>query len=275
MRRTLAALLRNTLGRRRLGRAGRFLLNASRFDGDGDPRSNGEYRYLESVISAALDRKGHCMVFDVGANVGSFTKHASSVIGGRGRIHAVEACHATFRTLCGEVSRLSTPVEPLHAAFSDRNGTGTMFVHGPGLGINSLVSRVSPEPTIEPVELLRLDSFAATRRIGEIDFLKIDVEGHDLSVLRGCGTMLRGGSIKAIQFEYNWRWIDQRSLLRDVFDLIAEFPDYSLGKVTCDGIEFYDSWAPSLETLEQSNYAILHQDYRDCVELARKMPIRT
>jgi FkbM family methyltransferase len=49
----------------------------------------------------------------------------------------------------------------------------------------------------------RLDTYCNARMISQIDLLKIDVEGAEMDVLQGAGSMLAKGSIKLIQFEYN------------------------------------------------------------------------
>ena len=48
-----------------------------------------------------------------------------------------------------------------------------------------------------------IDAFSASQEIDRIDFLKIDVEGAELSVLQGGAGMLRHGKILAIYFEFN------------------------------------------------------------------------
>ena len=47
-----------------------------------------------------------------------------------------------------------------------------------------------------------LDGFCAKNKINLIDFMKIDVEGFELNVLKGAELMLSGGKIKLIQFEF-------------------------------------------------------------------------
>ena len=82
------------------------------------------------------------------------------------------------------------------------------------------------------------------------------VQGSDLVVLRGAEGLLARQAIAAVQFEYNWRWIEGRLFLRDAFSLFQAH-GYSLGKVTPRGIEPYRQWEPDLETLWEGNYLAL------------------
>jgi len=41
-----------------------------------------------------------------------------------------------------------------------------------------------------PVKVIRLDNFFIANDITYVDYLKIDTQGHDLNVLRGCGDLL-------------------------------------------------------------------------------------
>ncbi len=70
--------------------------------------------------------------------------------------------------------------------------------------------------------------------------------------------MLRAGAIDLVQFEYNWRWIEARSFLRDVFQLVLPL-GYSLGKVTGRGIECYEAWHPEFETFKEGNYLLFRE----------------
>jgi hypothetical protein len=46
------------------------------------------------------------------------------------------------------------------------------------------------------------------------DFLKIDVEGYEPEVLAGSQALLRGGSIKAIQFEFSYHHLLRGTTLK-------------------------------------------------------------
>ncbi|WP_077026610.1 FkbM family methyltransferase [Fuerstiella marisgermanici] len=253
----VAGISRSCVGRRQLIRGGRFLMNAGMLRGSNDPRTNGELDYLERMIRASGDRSP--VVIDVGANYGIYCSHASKLMEGNGRIFAAEPCRATFVQLQQNTAGLPTDIDCMNVAFSDKQGEAQLYVVGAGAGTNSLEAEVTPTDATERVALMTLDHFITAARLDQVDLVKIDTEGHDYAVLCGARQGIGSGKIRALQFEYNWRWISQRSFLRDVFQLIADV-DYQFGRVTPDGIEVYDQWHQRMETLVEDNYAIFHSD---------------
>ena len=101
--------------------------------------------------------------------------------------------------------------------------------------------------------MITLDSYVEHAKLDKITLLKIDTEGHDLAVLRGAQKLIASHRIAAAQFEYNHRWIDARSYLRDSFELFQPH-GYCVGKLTPYGLEFYPMWEAELETFVEGNY---------------------
>ena len=91
---------------------------------------------------------------------------------------------------------------------------------------------------VEPigsVQVRTLDEFCDEHAIAHIDLLKLDTEGHELSVLTGAGGLLGSRSIEAIQFEFGGANIDSRTFLRDIVDVLR--PTHSVHRLLRDGIE--------------------------------------
>lgn len=57
------------------------------------------------------------------------------------------------------------------------------------------------EEVTDTIKLDTVDRFCAAKGIGKIDFMKIDVEGHELPVLEGARNMLAEGRISIIKLE--------------------------------------------------------------------------
>src|SRR5258708_1156157 len=68
-----------------------------------------------------------------------------------------------------------------------------------------------------------IDNFCKINNISNIDFLKIDVEGHELSVLKGAQYMLTNKHIKIIQFEFNSHNVYSRVFLRDFYLMLKDY----------------------------------------------------
>ena len=86
---------------------------------------------------------------------------------------------------------------------------------------------------------MRGDDYVRANNIGMIDFLKIDVEGMEASVLRGFSTMFQERRIRLVQFEYNTTNIVSKFLLRDAYQFFEGF-GYCVGKLYPNHVEFRD-----------------------------------
>ena len=127
------------------------------------------------------------VVLDVGANIGLFTLFLIHKYG-RTRfaaIHLFEPNPDTYARLVRNLAAngLDGPGGLCTAhmvALSDR--AGTIYMESPH-GY-SVLNMVSDTGTV-PVACDTLDAFAAARGIRDIDLFKVDVEGHEMPLLRG------------------------------------------------------------------------------------------
>ncbi|MBK8309970.1 MAG: FkbM family methyltransferase [Chitinophagaceae bacterium] len=85
----------------------------------------------------------------------------------------------------------------------------------------------------EKIRLDSLENYCDQRQISRIHFLKIDVEGHEIGVLKGAGKLLRSGSIDFIQFEFGLASIESRTFLKDFFAIL---PDYTIYRILPNGL---------------------------------------
>ncbi len=126
-------------------------------------------------------------VLDIGANFGVFTKLFSQIVGPQGSVIAFEPVPKTFRTLAAGVERLHLHnVQVVNKAVSDQVGTVLMsvpqFAENKGENLyESHITSLPDSPDAFAVGALTIDSLDLSR----VDFMKIDVEGHELAVLRG------------------------------------------------------------------------------------------
>lgn len=241
-------------GRRSVVRAARFVTNRVRLDIANTIDGNGESMLQRGVIAAAPP--GRVCVLDVGANEGEWSTSMLAAAAGAGRdadldLHSFEPSAFTATLLRSALGQRAT-INQL--ALSDRIGTGELYVVGPGAGTNSLHGHDGPVEGTESIALTTVDSYCSERGIDRIALLKSDTEGHDMAVLEGARGMLTSGSIGAVQFEYNHRWVLSRHFLKDAFDLLMPL-GHTLGKLTPHGVEVYpDGWDWELESFVEGNY---------------------
>ncbi|MEP0751942.1 FkbM family methyltransferase [Trichocoleus sp. Lan] len=133
-------------------------------------------------------------VIDVGANVGVYTFSAALKVGSEGCVLAVEpfsGCVRCLQETC-RINELSW-VQVCAGAASDRNGTARLSLHTAS-ELNEIVSSdaeaTNQHGAFEEVDCFSLDSLIERENVKQVDFLKIDAEGHEMKVLEGSSQIL-------------------------------------------------------------------------------------
>lgn len=169
------------------------------------------------------------VLVDVGANVGDYSA-LMLARGPRVRVHAFEPSAAAFARL--EQRHGATPQVRLNRlALSSEPGTSILHSDSEGSTIGSLETLASPIRPFdarfdEEVRCSTLDLYCAEQGIERIHFLKLDVEGHELSVLRGAQGLLERGAIDAVQWEFGENNVSSRTFLADFVTVLAGYDFY-------------------------------------------------
>ncbi len=195
-----------------------------------------ETREPDLAIVRKLVRIGDRVV-DVGANVGLYTVTLSRLVGDSGKVYSFEPFPETLETLTNVIRRLSLKnVVTRGCAVSDSVGQGTMEVplYEEG-GENLYQARLATgRPTTHRrcvVEICTLDSLFGTPDIDRIDFIKIDVEGHELQVIQG-GRRVLGRFKPSLLVEISGNPDDNNSAS---FRLVEELGKFGYGPYWFDG----------------------------------------
>ena len=130
------------------------------------------------------------VVLDIGANSGVFALAAATT--GVAQVHAFEPLPRIYEILRENFALNTFPsLNAWQYAVSDKPGEAELFDPGGDAPTSaSLSSQFSHDhfcdglPTVR-VPVTSVDSFCAERGIGQVDLVKIDVEGHEEFVLRG------------------------------------------------------------------------------------------
>jgi FkbM family methyltransferase len=163
------------LGRRRAIRFNARNLQFQALYADFD--RNGYEAEVAVLLDALLPETG--VFFDIGANWGYFTLYSASNRD-RPTIHAFEPMPATFSDLnnCVDQAELRHCVTCHRIALSHMDGEA--FIQIPG-GLHSGIAEVSFAGGTTRISTQRLDSM----NLSPPDFIKMDVEDHEIEVLRG------------------------------------------------------------------------------------------
>jgi FkbM family methyltransferase len=122
-------------------------------------------------------------VMDVGANVGLLTRQFCRQVGKNGRVYAFEPDPLTFQFL--EFNTRSCKNRELtQCAVSDNQEPALLHLNLTSGAGNSLLNPNHSTESV-PVACISLDEFLKRHGNPSVDVIKIDVEGAELSVLRG------------------------------------------------------------------------------------------
>jgi FkbM family methyltransferase len=152
---------------------------------------------------------------DVGANIGSYAIWAGEL---GAEVIALEPADDTFALLAENVALNGYPVRLIQAAAGATCGFARLTS---GL---DCVNRLDPRGAVETA-MVTIDSIIADRTVAG---MKIDVEGFEIEVLRGCERALSEQRLRLIQLE--WNRTSRRAVGTDrqpVSDLLAKH-GYSL-----------------------------------------------
>lgn len=207
-------------------------------------------KWAIQYVRRSLSHKNSLTIFDVGANVGDWTKEAQNIAS---TTYSFEPSNKAFELLKKNIGG-----EHLYnIALSDRTGEETLFTNESGSGLASLYPRNLKHFGIdfkktEVISTQTLDNFCAQNKINQIDFLKIDVEGHDKKVLDGAQQMIKEGKIYFIQFEFGGADIDSRTFFQDFWYLLSS--QYKISRILKDGLAPINKYRESEEVFLNTNF---------------------
>ena len=231
-----------------------------------NPEINGEYVFIDIFIKNCLKEKKDLVIFDIGANIGEYTKHLIEKIskenkGPRYNIYLFEPTEISFAKLKDNFANQEN-VFLNNYALSDVSGEESIFYDKQGSGLASLYERNLSYYDIaldksETVIVKTLKDFIESNKFSTIDLMKIDVEGNELKVLKGMDTYLNKDFVNFVQFEYGGTNLDAHTSLADFYSLL-EPRGFKIAKIMSYGLDFkpYD---PSMDNFKYSNYVAVSE----------------
>ena len=189
----------------------REILASQGHGGGTDFRASGEMRVFDMVRGDAPT------LVDVGGFKGEYTKAFLDRFPS-GRSIVFEPSPAHFEIAVRNLSGRNVALR--NVALGAMTGSGTLHKDTEITGLASLTKRALVNaPITEPVTIETLDSVAG---IGVVDLLKIDVEGHELDVMRGARRLFESGAISLVQFEFGGANLDTHTTFRDFWNFLTE-----------------------------------------------------
>jgi FkbM family methyltransferase len=177
----------------------------------------------EEQPAARMIRRENPVILDIGANRGRWTRELRHLIGERGRWILIDAASE-----CCEWLRKLDNVEVIEAAVGERKGKTHFYTPGDGFGAASVHKRddsyLREQGVVfaeREVDVVTIDDILGERGIETVDMVKMDIEGNELSALRGAEQSLKKQRIRALTFEFGCGNIASRTFFRDYYELLT------------------------------------------------------
>lgn len=170
-----------------------------------DPEDNlglsvkGMHEPMTTEIFRRNIRKGDT-VLDIGANIGYFTLIAARLVGDEGRVFAFEPNPSAFDILRKnvEANGYKKNVTLVPKAVSDSSGNVQLFLEKDGNTRWSSIYDIHESSGHLEVDTITIDDFLTSYE-GDVDFIKLDIEGAELAALRGMTSLVKkGGELKIV-----------------------------------------------------------------------------
>jgi FkbM family methyltransferase len=151
-------------------------------------------KFENPEVSFVLRFLAHGMtVLDIGAHHGYYTLLAAKSVASRGKVFSFEPSPRERRALRWNTilnRRINIRIQPF--ALGNTRGESSLYVADHfNSGLNSLRPQVVVSDVVRvPITVTTLDSWIAAHPLKKVDFIKLDVEGGELDVLKGAQQFL-------------------------------------------------------------------------------------
>lgn len=216
---------------------------------------------LSGELDAAkrlIGNRENAVFFDVGANDGKYSHAIAGILTKTAKIYSFEPFSTVYAKLC-ETTGAFENISCYNFGFGAEEDVLDIF-YTPGVEeLTSLYSNIPDRDQVpaEKVSIKTLDEFLVSEKIEKIDYLKIDVEGHELKVLEGAKQVLDEGRIDHVQFEFGESMVDSRVFFRDFWDLLHE--DYTIYRILPAGLREIKSYHQRLELFYCVNFLAIRK----------------
>jgi FkbM family methyltransferase len=245
------------------------IFNKFENNGNADFHANGEIFFIKNLFKYySKSEPTKIIIFDIGANLGDYSetlidnKVKNNVIVD---IHLFEPTAKCFEELTSKFS-FNKNIVLNNFGLSNSSDSCTIFYDQEKSGLASLYKRNLEHYDInfelsETVEIKRADRYIKENNIEHIDFVKIDIEGHELKAFEGFGEYLRDDFVDVIQFEYGGANLDSHVSLMEINNFFKK-RNFKLFKIMRHGLEAR-SYQPYMENFMNSNYVVMSKNMID------------
>ncbi|QLC50632.1 FkbM family methyltransferase [Methanolobus zinderi] len=228
--------------------------------GNSNFETNGEKRFIRNLFED-LKNRDSLILLDVGGNIGDYTQmlfENAIKLNGTFQIHVFEPTRYCYSMLSKRFRDKRILLN--NTACSNINRSAEIYYDPEGSGLASMYNRnlkaIGNELKIkEMVKTQRLDDYIKKCNIDHIDFIKVDVEGHEKAVFEGIGDFLNPNFVDYIQFEYGGASLDSMTSLMNLYEIL-ESKGFIVAKILPDSLHIRE-YSAFLDNFEYSNYVAI------------------
>lgn len=225
---------------------------------------NGESYFIRDLfkILNKTNSNKKIIVFDIGANIGDYTAmlQAESLPNQLNlEIHLFEPTKSCFSVLTEKFNNDKNIILNNFGASSEES-EAVIFYDKEQSGLASLYDRNLDAYNLklshsESVSLKKISNYIEKKGISHIDFIKIDIEGHELKAFECFEYYINADFIDYIQFEYGGANLDSHTSLMEFYTFF-EKRNFSIAKIMPNGllIRAYKTW---MDNFTYANYVAI------------------
>ncbi|MBY0424821.1 MAG: FkbM family methyltransferase [Cytophagales bacterium] len=220
---------------------------------------SGELFVIKRLNNLYSNRK--TTILDIGANNGQYTHALIQHLDNDYTIHSFEPSSSSFQQL--EKFQNDKNIFAHQVALSDKSGSAELYFDYSGTACASMnkinYSHLNVDLNkSEVIKTVTLDEFCISNSINHVHFCKIDVEGFEISVLKGAINLLTNNAIDLIQFEFGIASSFSGIYLKDFFEILS---NYKIYRILQDGI-YPLEYNERYEIFLTSNYLAINKNCR-------------
>jgi len=221
---------------------------------------NGEYKLIQKLQSFEIK-----IIFDVGCNEGNWSELVHK-IKSSSKIYAFDINKNCIKNLKNKFNLINF----FNLGLSNINSVKYFNFYSKTSSLNSAFNFHGLNCKKRKVKVIKGDDFCSKKKIEEIDFLKIDVEGMEHLVLEGFKKKIRSNKIKMIQFEYGYTNGISKFLMYDFFIFFQKY-NYILGRITNLGVDFIDNFDFKYNNFNSGpNFLAIHKKEKEIIKTLKK-----
>lgn len=259
MKKILKKLIKSNFGKKRFQKFYESLFQISligmNYGYGSDFFESGEI-YLLKYIKKVLNSEKFLTIFDVGANIGNYSKALADFWGNDAIIHSFEPSKKTFEQFQKTTSGIANIISN-NFGLGEMESNLLLYTNYDASGLASVYKRnlehfgISMDKS-EEIKLSTIDNYCKHNNIDRIHFLKLDIEGHELKALKGAEQMLSKKKIDFIQFEFGGCNIDSRTYFQDFFYMLK--PNYRIYRILKNSLLEITQYKETQEIFITTNY---------------------